>query len=177
MKKNQRSLLILIALLSCYIVFMHYAEKVKDEYSIATIISSQIFDFNSFKLKVDSSLNINDFKVVNQNSGNTIFADGKKLSGIDNEYGHRIFELYYQDQKLYEFGHFSTNNWYTFDYTLNLSKTNNQIEPDLKIMNGENESYNDLFYKRFEHNESGKLQRISYLTLGHKVYSVKEIND
>ena len=90
---------------------------------------------------------------MNQNSGTTIFADGKNRKGIDNDYGYRLFELYYKDQKLYEFGHFSTNNWYTFDYTLNLNKINNIIIPDLKIMRGGNECYIHFFYKRFEYNE------------------------
>lgn len=175
--KNQKLLLILIVGILCFFGFKNYAEKVKDEHSIVTSISSKIFDFNTFELKVDSSLNLSDFKVVNQNSGKTIFADEKKRKGIDNDYGHRLFELYYKDQKLYEFGHFSTNNWHTFDYTLNLNKMNNRIEPELKIMRGKNESYNDFFYKRFEYNESGNLDRISYLNLGKEIYNVKEINE
>ena len=177
LNKNRKLLLILIVGILCFYGFKSYAEKVKDEHSIATSISSKIFDFNTFELKVDSSLNLSDFKVVNQNSGNTIFADGKKRKGIDNDYGHRLFELYYKDQKLYEFGHFSTNNWYTFDYTLNLNKINNRIEPNLKIMREKKDSYNDFYYKRFEYDENGKLDRISYLTLGKEIYNVEEINE
>ena len=177
LNKNRKLLLILIVGILCFYGFKNYAEKVKDEDNIATSISSKLFDFNTFELKVDSNLNLSDFKIVNQNSGTTIFADGKNQKGIDNDYGHRLFELYYKDRKLYEFGHFSTNNWYTFDYTLNLNKINNRIEPELKIMRGKNESYNDFFYKRFEYNESGKLDRISYLTLGKEVYNVKEFNE
>jgi hypothetical protein len=176
-KKNLILIVILIIGILSFYGFKNYAEKVKDEHCLATQISSKIFDFNTFDLKVDSALNLSDFKVINQNSGKTIFADGKNRKGIDNDYGHRLFELYYKDQKLYEFGHFSTNNWYTFDYTLNLSRINNRIEPDLKIMRGKIDSYNDFFYKRFEYNESGKLDRISYLTLGKEVYNVKEINE
>ena len=177
LNKNRKLLLILIVGIIFFYGFKNYAEKVKDEHSIATSISSKLFDFNTFELKVDSNLNLSDFKVVNQNSGTTIFADGKNRKGIDNDYGHRLFELYYKDKKLYEFGHFSTNNWYTFDYTLILNKKGDRIEPDLKIFRGEDASYNDFFYKRFEYNESGKLDRISYLTLGKKVYNVKEINE
>tara|TARA_R100001369_G_scaffold73411_4_gene101970 strand:- start:769 stop:1308 length:540 start_codon:yes stop_codon:yes gene_type:complete len=177
LNKNLKLLLILVVGILCFYGFKNYAEKVKNKHSIATSISSKLFDFNTFELKVDSNLILSDFKVVNQNSGTTIFMNGEKRKGIDNDYGHRLYELYYNDQKLYEFGHFSTNNWYTFDYTLNLNKINNRIEPDLKIMRGKNESYNDFFYKRFEYNESGKLVIISYLTLGKEVYNIKIINE
>ena len=174
---NLKLLLFLIVGLVCFYSFKNYAEKVKDEHSFATSISSRLFDFNTFELKVDSNLNLSDFRVVNKNSGTTIFVDGKSRKGIDNDYGRRLFELYYKDQKLYEFGHFSTNNWYTFDYTLILSKVKGRIEPDLIIMRGEYSSDNDLFYKRFEYSESGKLERITYLNLRKEVYNIKEINE
>ena len=179
MRKNKNLILIailIIGILSFY-GFKNYAEKVKDKHCLTTQISSKIFDFNTFDIKVDSALDLSNFKVVNQNSGKTIFANGKNLKGIDNDYGLRLFELYYRDQKLYKFGHFSTNNWYTFDYTLNLIKINNRIEPDLKIMREKNDSYINFFYKRFEYNKSGKLDRISYLNLEKEVYNVKEINE
>lgn len=177
LNKKQKFLLILIVGILCFYGFKNYAETVKDEHSIATSISSKLFDFNTFELKVDETLNLSDFKVINQNSGNTIFANGKSRNGIDNEYGYRLFELHYNDQKIFEFGHFATNNWYTFDYTLELTTNDGQVEPNLKIIRGENTSYNDFFYKRFEYNESGNLDRISYLTLGKEVYKVKEINE
>lgn len=156
--------------------FKNYAEKVKDKHCFATQISSKIFDFNTFELKVDTILNLSDFKVVNQNSGKTIFENGKFRKGIDNEYGHRLFELYYNKRKIYEFGHFTLNNWYTFDYNLDITMRNGQIEPDLKIK-GKNASYDNFFYKRYEYDENGKLDRISYLTLGKEVYNVEEINE
>ncbi len=175
--KNRKLLIILVVGILCFYGFKNYAEQVKDEHNIATSISSKLFDFNTFELKVDETLNLSDFKVVNQNSGNTIFANGKSRKGIDNEYGHRLFELHYNDQKIFEFGHFATNNWYTYDYILELKMNDSQIEPDLKIVRGENSSYNDFFYKRFEYNESGKLDRISYLTLGKEVYNIEEISE
>lgn len=168
--------LIIISLLGIlsFFGFKNYAEKVKDKHCFATQISSKIFDFNTFELKVDSTLDLADFKIVNQNSGNLIFENGKNKKGIDNVYGHRLFELNYRNRKVYEFGHFVTNNWYTFDYILHITIKNNQIEPDLKI-NGINSSYNNFFYKRFEYDESGKLDRISYLTLEKKVYNIEKM--
>ena len=176
MKKKKYLILISILGILSFYGFKNYAEKVKDKHCFATQISSKIFDFNTFELKVDTILNLSDFKVVNQNSGKTIFENGKNKKGIDNDYGYRLFELHYKNRKVYEFGHFATNNWYTYDYTLHITIKNNKIEPDLKI-NGKNSSYNDFFYKRFEYDQSGKLDRISYLTLGKEVYNVEEINE
>ncbi|MEM6297443.1 MAG: hypothetical protein AAF740_02015 [Bacteroidota bacterium] len=156
--------------------FRDYAKRVKDKHCLTTQISSRLFDFNTFELKVDSSLNLDGFKVVNQNSGKVIFENGKSQKGIGNGYGNRMFSLYYKERKEYEFGHFSTNNWHTYDYKLHLSKGDDRVEPDLKIV-GSSSAYNDFFYKRFEYNDSGKLERISYLTLGKVVYNVKEINE
>lgn len=175
-KKNLILIVILIIGILSFYGFKSYAKKVKDEHCLATQISSKIFDFNTFDLKVSPNLNSSYFKVVNQNSGKTIFADGKRRKGIDNDYGHRLFELYYNDRKEFEFGHFATNNWYTYDYTLKLTINNDRIEPDFKI-GGKNSSYNDFFYKRFEYDNNGKLERISYLSLGKEVYNVQEINE
>ena len=177
LNNNQKLLTILLVGILSFYGFKNYAEKVKYECSVTTRISSKIFDFNTFNLKVDTNLNKIDFKVINQNSGKTIYINGENRKGISNNYGYRLFELYYKDQKLYEFGHFSTNNWYTFDYTIILSKKSNQIEPEINILRRQAASYNDFFYKKFEYNESGKLVRISYLTLGKEIYSVSEINE
>jgi hypothetical protein len=177
MRKKKYLFIILISILGIlsFYGFINYAEKVKDKHCFATQISSKIFDFNKFELKVDSTLDLADFKIVNQNSGMIIFENEKNRKGIYNDYGHRLFELHYKNRKIYEFGHFATNNWYTYDYTLDITRKNSLIDPDLKI-NGKNSSYNDFFYKRFEYDESGKLDRISYLTLSKEVYNVEEMN-
>ncbi len=82
LNKNRKLLLVLIVGILFFYGFKNYAEKVKDEHSIATSISSKLYDFNTFELKVASNLNRSDFKVVNQNSGTTIFADGKNRKGM-----------------------------------------------------------------------------------------------
>jgi len=177
MRKKKYIIIILISVLGIFSFygFKNYAEKVKDNHCFATQISSKIFDFNTFELKVDSTLNLANFKIVNQNSGKTIFENGKSRKGIDNDYGHRLFELHYNNRKVFEFGHFATNNWYTYDYILDVTMKNSQIEPNLKISK-RSSSYNDFFYKRFEYDKSGKLYRISYLTLEKEVYNVEEMN-
>lgn len=173
-KKIWKVCIVLMAGVLSLFGFEKYAHQVKDEHHIVTQISSKIFDFNTLELNVDSSLQLSDFNVVNRNSGKTIFANGKRRKGILNDYGHRLFELYDKGQKLYEFGHFATNNWYTFDYTLNLKKINNRIELDVQI-DGKYASYRDFFCKRFEYDDNGKLDRVSYLSFEKEVYHIEEI--
>ncbi|MFD0992895.1 hypothetical protein [Tenacibaculum geojense] len=149
MKKNRNLILtsiLIIGILSFY-SFKNYAEKVKDEHCLTTQISSKIFDFNTFDLKVDSSLILSDFIVVNQNSGKTIFADGKNRKGIKNEYGHCTFELYWKGKKVYEFGHFKMNNWNTNKYELNIRMENNELKPSLEIYGPDNKKA-DLYFKK-----------------------------
>ena len=176
---QKKKILIFTAILSIgifsFYVFKNYAKKVKDEHCLVTQISSKIFDFNTFELKLDSTLNLSDFKIVNQNNGTTIFVNGKSKKGIDIDYGYRIFELYYKEKKQYEFIHFSKNNWYVFDYTLTLTKSNNRIQTDLKIEWNNDACCKDLCYKRYEYNENGKLDRIDYLNLSKEVYNVEEV--
>ncbi|WP_299097859.1 hypothetical protein [uncultured Winogradskyella sp.] len=148
MKKNKNLILIaiiLIGILSFY-GFKNYAEKVKDKHCLATQISSRIFDFNTFELKVDSTLNISDFKVVNQNSGKTIFEKGKSRKGIKNEYGYCTFELFWKGKAVYEFGHFKMNNWYTNKYELNIGMENNELKPSLEIYGPDSKKV-DLYFK------------------------------
>jgi len=57
-------------------------KKVKDEHCLAIQVFSKTFDRNRFELKVDSALNLFDFKVVNQNSGKTIFVNEKNRKRI-----------------------------------------------------------------------------------------------
>jgi hypothetical protein len=177
--KNKKNLIlisiVIIGILS-FFGFKKYAEKVKDEHCLTTQISSKIFDFNTFELNVDSTLNLSDFKVVNQNSGKTIFTDGKSRKGIENDYGYRMFVLYYKEIKIYEFGHFLKNNWVTNDYKLSLTRKNNQIEPNL-VIGCKNSYINDYFYKRFEYYKNGKLEQINYLSDKKEIYNTEYITE
>ncbi|HRX13294.1 MAG TPA: hypothetical protein P5210_16640 [Draconibacterium sp.] len=149
MRKNKNLILIailIIGILSFY-GFKNYAEKVKDKHCLATQISSRIFDFNTFELKVDSTLNLSDFKVVNQNSGKTIFENGESRKGIKNEYGHCTFELFWKGKEVYEFGHFKMNNWNTNKYELNIGMENNELKPSLEIY-GPDSKKADLYFKK-----------------------------
>lgn len=146
-KRNLTLITILIIGILSFYGFKNYAEKVKDEHCLTTQISSKIFDFNTFDLKVDTALNLSDFKVVNQNSGKTIFADGKNRKGIKNGYGHCTFELFWNGKQVYEFGHFKMNNWNTNKYVLNIGMENNELKPSLEIY-GPDSKKADLYFRK-----------------------------
>lgn len=145
--KTKLLLIIGIVVIS-FFGFKKYAKSVKEEHCLITQISSRIFDFNTFDIQVEEGLNKNDFKVVNQNNGKVIFQKGKNQKGITNDYGHRLFDIYFKGEKLIETGHFITNNWVTNDYVLKLTIKNNEIESKLEIT-GKNATYNDYFVKRY----------------------------
>ncbi|WP_298903832.1 hypothetical protein [uncultured Psychroserpens sp.] len=84
---------------------------------------------------------------MNQNSGKTIFKNGKSRKGIKNEYGHCIFELFWKGKLVYEFGHFKMNNWKTNNYELNIGMENNEIKPSLEIY-GPDSIKADLYFKK-----------------------------
>lgn len=127
--------------------FKNYAESVKDKHCFTTQTSSMIFDFNTFDLKVSSTLDILDFKVVNKNSGKTIFENGNSQKGIENDYGHCTFELFYKDKQIYEFGHFKFNNWHTNHYELSVSVIDNEFKASLEIT-GPDKNKTDLYFRK-----------------------------
>ena len=135
---KKKYLILLLAGVLLFYGFKHYAFSVKDEHCLTTQISSRLFDFNSFDLKVDSKLDINDFKVVYSNSGATIFSHGASRKGIKNRHGYCIFDLYYNNVKIYEFGHFKYNNWETNDYTLKVYFKDSKIQPHFDVKRGGN---------------------------------------
>jgi len=140
---------LLILLLSFYgfTNFKKYAKTVKDEHCLSTQISSRIVDFNSFKLVNHSNIDTNVFKLVNKNSGKTIFENGKFQKGIKNEYGNCTFELYQDDVKIYDFGHFKTDNWRTYDYVLKLDTQHDSLVVSLSALNAK---LYKLFYKKID---------------------------
>ena len=139
-----------LCLLGSYQSFKSYAIAVKDTHCLSTQISSVLFDLNEFTVHVDSSLELTDFKVVNQNSGRVIFEQGKSRKGIKNDYGHCSFELFWHDKKVFEFGHFKTNNWHTNEYELRLKRGQNGLEPSL-VINGPDHRAYDLYFKAIDH--------------------------
>ncbi len=84
-KKNLILISILLIGVLCFYSFKFYAKEVKNKHCLTTQISSKLFDFNTFELKIDSTLNLSNFEIVNQNSGKKKFTNGKSQKGIKNE--------------------------------------------------------------------------------------------
>lgn len=162
-----------IAIISLY-CFKNYARSCKNEYGIITAVSTKIFDFNILKVNLDSSLTNRSILIVNNNINKTIYKNGKVSSGISNNYGHRVFSVFMDDQKIYEFGHFSKNNWYTFDYVLDIIENESSIEIDVCIK-GSGTPYDDFFYKKFEYGPNGNLDKVVYLSKEKKIYSIDSL--
>jgi hypothetical protein len=163
------SILIGVILLGLLILGLS-AHRQRDKHCLTTQLSSRLFDLNDIKIKVSDSLNVMDFKIKNLNSGKLVFENGKFRKGIKNEYGFCLFNVYYKDSLLYEIGHFKFNNWHTNDYTFVFESTVNYINPTL-IISGPDKDKGELFYKRFERNELGVINKISYLDRDKKIYN------
>ena len=149
MKKKKVLILItfLITGISGLYGFKNYAKKVKDKHCFTTQVSSKIFDFNTFEVEVDSTLNLSDFKVVSQNSGKEIFANGLNKKGIKNEYGRCTFELFWKGKLVYEFGHFKFSNWHTNYYKLLIKRKKNELGLSLEVFGPDHEKTNMFFRK------------------------------
>lgn len=147
----KKSVILVLIILLTFVLgvygFRNYSSNVKDEYCLATRISSKVFDFNSFEIVTDSTVDAMDFRIVNQNSGKTIFKNGQYLGGIKNEHGTCSFDLYYRGRLIYEFGHFKFNNWHTNKYVLNVSSSNGELKPSLTIIGPDNKMA-DLYFKK-----------------------------
>jgi hypothetical protein len=146
-KKIFISITVLIIGISGFYGFKSYAKKVKDKHCFTTKISSRIFDFNTFEIEVDSTLNLSDFKVVNQNSGKVIFSNSKNQKGIKNKYGRCSFELFWKEKLIYEFGHFKFNNWHTNNYKLVVERKNNELNLSMEVFGPDYEKDNMFFRK------------------------------
>lgn len=155
-------LLVIIAGFFGFNSFKKQALKVKDNHGLITQISSRIFDFNTFNVIADTNINTDDLKIIDKASGNTIYKNGQSLKGIKNDYGYRKFELYFNNEKSFEIGHFIYNNWITNHYTLRLTKTNQDIEPKL-IITGKHASYSRYYCKQFIYNQKGVLVKTKFI--------------
>ena len=165
--------LIAIAIISFY-CFRNYARSCKNEYGIITAVSTKIFDFNNLKVNLDRSVTNRSITIVNNNSNKTIYRNGKVSSGISNNYGHRLFSVFVDEQKVYEFGHFSKNNWHTYDYVIDILENKSNIEIDVSIK-GSGAPYDDFFYKKFDYKPDGSLDKIFFLNKEKHIYSIDSL--
>ncbi len=138
--------------------------------TVANKIGCRLFEFNTISVKTDSNI---DFKKVQVKiNKRVVFKDGQQQNRIGQKYGHKVFEIHYEDLLIAEVGHFRRNNWYTNQYAIEISKKENDFIIDYKISGPD--AKNDSFQKRYVYDDLKNLIRIDYLNeLGH-VYNTEK---
>ena len=56
-----------------------------------------------------------------------VFENGEQVAEIPYDYGKQRIVVYYDDQKVGEFGHWKTNTYHVHDYLVNLRRQNGEI--------------------------------------------------
>ena len=137
-------------------------------------IGISIFELNNLYLTTDKYYDINDFKIINLNSGDIVFEKGKFINQISKNNGWCFFEVYYKGELINEVGYDKRNSWNTNDHYFNYSKKNSQPELNLKI-----ESHSivlDLvFNKKMLKNKEGDIYKIQYYDYFGKLYNEEMI--
>ena len=157
-----------------YLLIYFKAEKLKDKHCLITQLSSRLFDLNNLDVKVSEDLNIEDFKIKNINSNKIIFENNRFIKGIKNDYGNCLFEIYYKDSLIFEIGHFKFNNWHTNDYLFEFEIIGSEISSTL-IIDGPDKDNKTIFYKRFDHDSNGKIEKVVYFDCRKNIYYVEEL--
>ncbi len=138
--------------------------------TIVNKIGCRLFEFNTILTKTDSNIDLN--KVQIKINERIVFKNGQQQNRIGQEYGHSIFQIYYEDLLIAEVGHFKRNNWYTNKYEIEISKKGNNFIVSHKISGPD--SKNDNFQKRYVYDDLISLTRIDYLDeLGQVYYNEK----
>jgi hypothetical protein len=169
--------LIVFGLVIFGLIFLRLsAHRYKDSHCLITQLSSRFFDLNNVRIHVSDNLKTTDFKIKNRNSGKFVFENGQSRKGITNEYGICSFNVYYKDSLLFEIGHEKLSDWHTNDYSFDFKLTSDTINPTLIITGLDNDKGN-LYYKRFDRNESGLIYRIVYLNKDKMKYNEELIKN
>ena len=144
----------------------------KNTDTILNKIGCRLYELNEINVNVDESIDID--KIVIKEKDRIVFSKGKQKSKIEQEYGHRILEIYLDNILIAEIGNFNRNNWFSNSYELNIYKRNT-IEVQYKIIGPD--ASNDSFQKRFLRNSKGELFRIEYLNQSGEMYTFIEGKD
>lgn len=153
-----------VALLHLRLAGLRYVAS----YPLLAHVSSSLFDLNHIDIRVADNLQKDDFRIVNLNSGQTVFESSRYLGGIKNEYGWCLFNVYYKNKLYFQVGHNKFNNWHANYYTFIFRKSTGQIDPTL-VIEGPDHDNGTLFYKRFERNQA------VYFGSDKRVYLVEDV--
>jgi len=108
-------------------------------------IGCRLFEFNTINVK--STFNLDLKKIQIKIGERIVFKNSQQQNRIGQEYGHTILDIYYDDLIIAEVGHFKTNNWYTNEYEIEISKNENHLVVNHKIRGPS--AGNDNFQKRY----------------------------
>ena len=170
-------LILVSGLIICGLIYLRVsARRYKDSHCLITQLSSRLFDLNTVNVNTSGDLKKTDFRIINMNSGKVVYEDGCSKKGIKNEYGFCLFNIYYKDSLIFEIGHLKFNNWHTNDYTFDFRSVNGKIDPTLTIL-GPDSGKGELFYKRFERNESGQFYKIIFINKHKREYNEEYVKD
>lgn len=98
MKRTIKISLSLAVITLCGLIYLRWvAPKYKETHCLITQLSAILFDLNDIEIQVSDNLESKNFKIVNLNSGKTVFENNEYQSGIKNEYGFCLFNVYYKD--------------------------------------------------------------------------------
>jgi hypothetical protein len=152
------------------------APEFRDSNSLVTKISSRIFDLNTLTVENGENLEKEVIKIINTNSGKTVYEKGITLNRIKNEYGWCTFEIYYQDKLIYIVGHFKPNNWNTHDYLFSFEQGHDDINLTVHEIN-ENKKLWKLHYQKIIMNKNGKNDQIIYMDYKKNVIDIQDIKE
>jgi hypothetical protein len=138
--------------------------------TVANKIGCRLFEFNTISVKTDSNIDLNKIQIKINNQ--IVFKHGQQQNRIGQEYGHNVFDIYYDDLLIAEMGHFRRNNWYTNQYVIEISKNGNNFIVDHLISGPD--AKNDNFQKRYVYDDLKNLTRIDYLNEQGQVYNTEK---
>ena len=133
--------------------------------TIINKIACRIYEFNDMEVEVTDDLDIHQVKIKRGNE--IVYAAGSQHDRIGQYHGRVIFNVYYQDSLIAEFGHFNRNNWHAHDYTVLISKEANfSIGYTIEVPNA---TFGN-FQKRYIRDQHNKLVRINFINNKGGVY-------
>lgn len=162
----RKKLILFVGLTGILLSSKSYFRQWKNTDTIQNKIGCRIFEFNKISVKIDGEIDLDKIKI--KNNGNIIFQNGKQRGKINQEYGHRMINLFYDGHLITSIGNFNRNNWFSNDYEFSLSKHGEEILCSYKIVGPDGQ--NDNFQKLFIRDNDGDLIRVDYKTQSGETY-------
>lgn len=91
---------------------------------------------NSIEINTSNNLNINRINIYwnSETKAGQIVKNGKETNLIFKEYGPNSFTVLYEKDTIKQFTYFKTNNWHGHKHIISLSRNNENIKTEFKII-------------------------------------------